>query len=149
MRGFFYLKEEDTLTNMCEVFDLYAIAIYTDYGKEIVCNTSNYDNKLPEILIGLYEEPYLALFGEEGVYVESNLLRLNAKNPAAYQEMKSRGIGATIKCIGKKDGKPYSWMAFDIIESRRKWSDNDIEMLSILGKCCCNILCNGNEKTSN
>ena len=96
---------------------------------------------MPESIEVLQEERYLKLYDENGVYVENKVSRLAALIPEAYALMKSRDIASTIQCMGKKDGVPYAWMSFDVLENSKKWNDNDICQMSVLGRFCCSLFC--------
>ena len=141
VKGIDYLKEPGILTKVCEMLDIDAMALYTDYGDELFCATEGYAIPMPETIPVIKDEQYVELFGKTDVYVLNKAVRLGALVPAAYEAMKERDIASSFQCIGRKDGEPYAWICFDVLENGKKWNDIDVERLTILGKLCCKMLC--------
>lgn len=140
-KGVAYLKEPGVMAGICEILDIDAVTVYIKGGAELFCASDRYAKDMPESIEVLQEERYLKLYDENGVYVENKVSRLAALIPEAYAQMKSRDIASTIQCMGKKDGVPYAWMSFDVLENSKKWNDNDICQMSVLGRFCCSLLC--------
>lgn len=140
-KGVDYLKEPGVMAGLCEIMDIDAMAVYIKGGAELFCASSRYAKDMPPSIEVLQEERYLDLYDENGVYTENKVSRLAAIIPEAYAQMKSRDIASTIQCMGKKDGVPYAWVSFDVLENAKKWNDNDISQLSVLGRFCCTLLC--------
>lgn len=141
VQGVDFLKQPGVLDRLCEVMDIDAVAIYIKGGGELFCASSRYAKGMPAQIEVLQEERYLNLYDENGVYIENKVTRLGAIIPEAYAQMKNRDIASTIQCMGKKDGKPYVWISFDILENAKKWNDMDIEHLTVLGRFCCSLFC--------
>lgn len=140
MNGIDYLKEEGVLTAVCQVLDIDAISVCTEFGRSFVCGTEGHLLGRKGVF-GLFQnEKYIKLFGKEGVYVENKAAKLVSIMPDLYMEFKKSDIGATIQCIGKVGGVPHSWVSFSVLGTSRKWNDSDIELVSIIGKCICNLL---------
>ncbi len=140
-KGVAYLKEPGVMAGICEILDIDAVAIYIKGGAELFCASNRYAKDMPESIEVLQEERYLKLYDENGVYTENKVSRLAAIIPEAYAQMKSRDIASTIQCMGKKDGVPYAWISFDVLENSKKWNDNDICQMSVLGRFFCSLLC--------
>ena len=141
-KGIDYIsKNKKVQKRLRDLFDLDGITIYDDYGKRVVCRSGNYMHEAQDAHIGLTDEKYVALFGEESVLVETNTNRLKSQHMEAYKVAAYQEIGASIQCIGRRDGVPYALINFDVFNRNRKWSDTDIEMLGIIGSCIGNLLC--------
>lgn len=140
-KGVEYLKEPGVLADLCEIMDIDAVAIYIKGGEELFCASNRYAKEMPAQIEVLQEERYLKLYDENGVYIENKVSRLAAIIPEAYAQMKSRDIASTIQCMGRKKSEPYVWISFDVLENSKKWNDNDIGQLSILGRFCCSLFC--------
>ncbi len=136
-----YLKKPGVLDELCEIMDIDAVAIYVKGGEELFCASGRYAKGMPAQIEVLQEERYLKLYDDRGVYIENKVTRLGALIPEAFAQMKSMDIASTIQCMGKKDGKPYAWISFDILENSKKWNDTDIEHLTVFGRFCCCLLC--------
>lgn len=134
-------KSKKVQKRLRDLFDLDGITIYDDYGKRVVCRSGNYMHEAQDAHVGLTDEKYVALFGEESVLVETNTNRLKSQHMEAYKVAAYQEIGASIQCIARKNGVPYALINFDVFNRNRKWSDTDIEMLGIIGSCIGNLLC--------
>lgn len=141
VQGVEYLKRPGALSRLCEVMDIDAVALYTNFGDELFCASEGYAQKMPEHLQVLKDDRYIQLFDKYDIFVENSTVKMNMRIPEAYKEMKNRDIASTLQCIGRKDGVPYAWMTFDVLENSKKWNEGDIERLALLGKCCCKLLC--------
>ncbi len=141
LKGAGYLKEPGVLSKICEMMDVDAISIYTKGGDELYCATEGYAHPMPETLPLLKDQQYVDLFDEKGVMSMGKTVKMGTLIPDAYENMKLRDIASTLQYIDRKDGVPYAWMSFDILENSKKWSDNDMERLTVLGKLCCRLLC--------
>ncbi len=138
--GVKYLKKKRVQNRLREVFDLDGISIFSNYGKSVICRSGDYVVEAPDATVGFVEDSFLNLFDSSGVFVDSNMLKLKAGNMAAYEVAKKQETGATIMCIGRREGTPYSMITFDVFNRNRKWSDSDVEMLSLIGCFLNNIL---------
>lgn len=138
--GIDYLKEEGVLTAVCQVLDIDAISVCTDYGRTYVCGTEGHLLGKAGVHALFQNERYLRMFGKDGVYIENKAAKLVSVLPDIYVEFKKSDIGATIQCIGKVDNQPYSWVSFDVLGTSRKWNDADVQLMTIVGKCICNLL---------
>ncbi len=141
VKGVDYLKEPGVLNNICEILDVDAVSLYTNYGDELFCATNRYAKPMPETIPVIKEHRYVDLFDKNDVLVLGKTVKLGAIIPKAYERMKERDIASSFQCLGRKDGEPYAWICFDILENSKKWNDVDVERLTILGKLCCRLLC--------
>ena len=125
---------------MDSLFDLDGITIYSESGAQLVCRNGNYMVEVPDGR-GLFEdEKYLALFGDDDNFIESNTLKLRFQDPAAFAVMQKQEIGASLQCLSRKEGVPNVIVNYDVFNRNRKWSDEDITLLTILGHCIGNLL---------
>lgn len=138
--GVNYLTKKRVQNRLRELFDLDGISIFSDYGKKVICRSGDYAVEAPDASVGFVEDSFLNLFNSSGVLVDSNMLKLKTNNMAAYEVAKKQETGATIMCIGRRDEKPYSMITFDVFNRNRKWSNSDVEMLSLIGCFLNNIL---------
>ncbi len=141
IKGVDYLKEPGVLSNICEMLDVDAVSLYTDYGNELFCVTNRYAKPMPDTIPVIKEQRYVDLFDQHDILALGKTVKLGAIIPKAYERMKERDIASSFQCIGRKDGEPYAWISFDILENSKKWNDIDVERLTILGKLCCKLLC--------
>lgn len=140
-QGIDYIEQEHVQNLLREVFDLDGISMFDDYGKRVVCRSGEYTVDAPDASIGLKDKDFISMFNENGVMIESNMLRLKNVSPRAYEVALKQDTGATILCIGWKDTSPYSMITFDVFHRNRKWSDQDAELLSLIGCCMNQVLC--------
>ncbi|MBO4982323.1 MAG: GGDEF domain-containing protein [Lachnospiraceae bacterium] len=116
-----------------DMFDLDGFTVYGDYGRTVLCRSGNYACEAPDTGGELTEESYLALFGKEDVLVQTSTTKFKTQHPGTYQSTKKQEVGATLRCIARKEGVPFAMIHFDVFNRNRKWSDVDIEMLSVIG----------------
>ncbi len=57
-----------------------------------------------------------------------------------YDLLKAHEVAASIQCIGIKDHKPYCMVTYDVFNRKRKWSDTDIDALTMIGSCIISIM---------
>ncbi|MBQ7918434.1 MAG: GGDEF domain-containing protein [Lachnospiraceae bacterium] len=138
--GIEHLKNNEVLTTICQVLDIDAISVCSDFGTRYICGTEGHLLGKNGVHNLLQNEKYLRMFGKDGVYIENKAAKLISVLPDIYVEFKKSDIGATIQCIGKVDGRPHSWVSFDVLGTSRKWNDADVELFTIVGKCICNLL---------
>ena len=134
------VKKEERLQQIRSLFDLDGITVYSRKGADLVCRNGNYISEAPDGR-GLFEdEKYLALFGDDDNFVESNTAKLRSQDPAAFAIMQKQEICASLQCISRKEGVPNVIVNYDVFNRNRKWSDEDITLLTILGHCIGNLL---------
>lgn len=135
------VKNSEKLQQIRSLFDLDGITIYADRGKELVSRNGNYMAEAPDGRPGFEDPQYLSLFGEDDIFVESNMVKLRSQCPSAYAVAQKQEIGAALQCLSRKDGIPYVMVNYEMFNRNRKWSDEDITLLTILGRCIGNLLC--------
>ena len=134
------VKKEERLQQIRSLFDLDGITIYSEAGAHLVCRNGNYMVEVPDGR-GLFEdEKYLALFGDDDNLIESNTSRLRFQDPKAFAIMQKQEVGASLQCLSHKEGVPNVIVNYDVFNRNRKWSDEDITLLTILGHCIGNLL---------
>lgn len=134
------VKKEERLQQIRSLFDLDGITVYSRKGADLVCRNGNYISEAPDGR-GLFEdEKYLALFGDDDNFVESNTAKLRSQDPNAFAIMQKQEVGASLQCISRKEGVPNVIVNYDVFNRNRKWSDEDITLLTILGHCIGNLL---------
>ena len=134
------VKKEERLQQIRSLFDLDGITVYTQEGACLVCRNGNYIAEAPDSTELFTDKKYLALFGDDDNFVESNTLKLRSQDPAAFAVMQKQEIGASLQCLSRKDGVPYTTVNYDVFNRNRKWSDEDVTLLTILGHCIGNLL---------
>lgn len=107
------------------------IILYMKSGcNRLVCRNGNYMAEAPDGRPGFEDEGYLSLFGEDDIFVESNMIKLRSQNPAAYAATQEQEIGAALQCLSRKEGIPYTMVNFEVFNRNRKWSDKDVTLNS-------------------
>ena len=134
------VKKEERLQQIRSLFDLDGITVYSQRGAELICRNGSYIAEVPDGTGIFGDEKYLGLF-EDDNFVESNTLKLRSQDPAAFAVMQKQEIGAFLQCISRKEGTPYVIVNYDVFNRNRKWSDEDITLLTILGHCVGDLLC--------
>lgn len=136
-----FTNSSKLLEQMRTYFALDGITIFSQEGRKLVCRSGDYEGEAPNGAEAFLDPEYMDLFGESGIYVETNIKRLETICPRAYEIASSQNIGATIQCISRKDDLPYAMVNFDVLGTNRKWSEEDVERLSIIGRTLGQLLC--------
>ena len=132
---------KERLQQIRSLFDLDGITIFSERGEKLAARNGDYIAEAPDGTEGFRDKEYLRLFGEDDLLVESNMIKLRSVNPAAYAVAQKQEIGAALQCLSRKDGEPYAMINYEVFNRNRKWSDEDITLLSVLGHCLGNLLC--------
>jgi len=120
-------------------FDLDGITIYA--GDELDRTYYLGEYIVPFEHFKLFEENnYKKLFNENDVYVETNIHRIEKDYEEIYKVYMEQEIAEFIQCITYFKDKPQVVVSFDVLNRPRKWSDNDIDFLTILGKLIGNVI---------
>lgn len=134
------VKSEERLQQIRSLFDLDGITVFSDRGNRLVCRNGNYMAEAPDGRPGFEDEGYLSLFGDDDIFVESNMIKLRSQNPAAYAVTQEQEVGAALQCLSRKEGIPYTMVSFEVFNRNRKWSDKDVTLLTLLGHCIGDLL---------
>lgn len=141
-QGAEYVTEKpEVQKNIRDLFDLDGFTVYTNYGRDVLCRNGSYACEAPDTNGELTEQAYQELFGREDVLAVNNVVGLQAQNPKFYEFAKKQELGSTLRCFVRKEGVPFAMIHFDVFNRNRKWSDMDIEMLSLIGCCLGSIIC--------
>lgn len=141
-QGAEYVTEKpEVQKNIRDLFDLDGFTVYTNYGRDVLCRNGSYACEAPDTNGELTEEAYQELFGREDVLAVNNVVGIQSQNPKFYEFAKKQEISSTLRCLVRKEGIPFAMIHFDVFNRNRKWSDMDIEMLSLIGCCLGSIIC--------
>lgn len=132
---------EEELKRIRNLFDLDGITIYTDFGERVLCRNGAYMCEASDRAELFEDKKYKALFEEDDVFVASNIAKMKSVSDTVYRDAAKQEIGACIRCVARLEDKPFVMIDFDIFNCNRKWSDNDIEMLSLIGCCLGRMIC--------
>lgn len=120
-------------------FNIDGIALYSGGSLNRIGDVGNYVNPIQK-LDCMFENSYQEFFNEEGVYEESQIMRLENKSPLAYQLYTKQGNGRFIQCAVISDGKPLSVVAFDFFNRAPKLGTTDIGLIKIVGRLMAEII---------
>ena len=128
-----FLKNDNLTQGLLDLFDLGGITIYGDYGQSVIFRKGAYKSE-PEDRAGIVNDgKYAEQYDHETVMVISTINKLKMISDLAYSSAMERDIGASVRCVVKKESKPYIFVDFDVFDTNRKWSDADVEILTVLG----------------
>lgn len=131
-----YVTEQpEVQKSIRSLFDLDGLTIYSDYGREALCRNGSYINEPVDMGRIFRDEAQLELFGQEDMLVITTLERLKAANFDTSQIAVEQEVGAAVWCIVRKGGEPFGMVCFDVFNQNRKWSDNDVELMGMIGAC--------------
>lgn len=128
-----FLANGNLCQGLIDLFDLGGITIYGDGGEKVLLRMGAYRHEPEDRSVIAKDPAYAGLYEHEMVLTLNSMQKLQTISEAAYQSAVKQEIGASIRCMVKKDGNPYVFVDYDILGEKRKWSDSDVEILSVLG----------------
>lgn len=128
-----FLANGNLCQGLIDLFDLGGITIYGDGGEKVLLRMGAYRHEPEDRSVIAKDPAYAGLYEHEMVLTLNSMQKLQTISEAAYQSAVKQEIGTSIRCMVKKDGNPYVFVDYDILGEKRKWSDSDVEILSVLG----------------
>lgn len=140
----YVVENPEVQKSLRNLFDLDGLTIYTEYGNKVLCRNGNYVCE-PSNRAELFKDKnYETCFETEDIMVVTGMNRLKLISDTVYLDATRQEIGACIRCVARKEGTPFVMIDFDVFNSNRKWSDQDIEMLGLIGCCLGRMICGEN-----
>lgn len=138
----YVVENPEVQKKLCSLFDLDGFTVYTEYGEKVLCRNGDYVCEPSNRAELFLDKNYAAFFETEDILEASGMNKLKSISDAVCEDAVKQEIGACIRCIARKEGRPYAMIDFDVFNSKRKWSDQDIEMLGLIGCCLGRMICN-------
>lgn len=142
LKGKEALASGDLQRLIVEVFDLDGITIYAKGGRERISVTGQYHQDIDVLIEGYIQTGYYKSYNENGIGIDGSMNVIMSRNQNAYEYLARTEIGAFVHSISYKEESPEIFISFDIFNRNRKWSDVDVEELSIIGKLIGTVLLN-------
>ncbi|MBR1478756.1 MAG: GGDEF domain-containing protein [Lachnospiraceae bacterium] len=136
----YFLNNENVQQDTMDVFDLDGITIYGDYGRRVIFRKGAYADEPDDRARLMEDKKYAAHYEKDEVYAIGAVSKIKAESQYAYDTAVKQEIGASVRVVTKKDGVPYIFMDFDVMNANRKWSDADVDMISIFGASIGNLI---------
>ena len=114
-------------------FDLDGISVYTGETLNRTFYLGEYIAPFEQFKL-LEDVRYMEFFNENNVYVETNIHRIEIDHEEIYKEYMKQEIAEFVQCITYVANTPQVVVSFDVFNRPRKWSDTDVDFLTILGK---------------
>lgn len=128
----YFLENKKIRRGIMEIFDLNGITIYGDGGRSVILRDGKYA-AAPEDRYALADEAYREQYKDSSVMVINNLDRLKSISEEVYASAVSAEIGSSVRCAVKRGNSLSVFVDFDVFNTNRKWSDADVDVLTILG----------------
>lgn len=137
----YVVEDPEVQKSLRNLFDLDGLTIYGDYGNKVLCRNGDYMCEPSNRAELFKDKDYADFFEKEDILAASGISRLKAVSDTVYLDATHQEIGACIRCVARKEGRPFVMIDFDVFNSNRKWSDQDIEMLGLIGCCLGRMIC--------
>lgn len=134
------LESGELLHQLVEAFDLDGIIVYSARKRECIRISGNYAGNPNQDISDYLDMGYYKCYDSNGIYNDNTMAAISVRSPEAYQILKRMEIGSCLHCMTLKDGKPDVFVSFDIFNRGKKWSDTDVEEVSLIGKLICTVL---------
>ncbi len=128
-----FLGNPNLQQGLLDLFDLDGITIYGDYGRRVILRFGGYSRKPEDRSVIAADGTYPEQYEHETVLTISNINKLKSISEKAYESAIEQEIGASVRCVVKNSDKPFVFVDFDVFNTNRKWSDADVDILTILG----------------
>ena len=128
----YFLENSRIRRGIMEIFDLGGITIYCDGGRRVLLRDGGYAAD-PEDRRDIADESYASQYADTAVMVINGLDKLRTISEKAYASALEQEIGASVRCVVKKEDVMEVFVDFDVLNTNRKWSDADTDLLTLLG----------------
>ncbi len=129
----FFLKHSDNCQNVLEAFDLDGLTIYGDYGNQVLLRYGAYTAEPEKRAEVMCIPGYADLYRNGDIFVLTMINKLHSISEFAYEEAARQEIGASVRMVIRKEGVPYLFLDFDVFNTNRKWSDADLDLMTLFG----------------
>ncbi len=121
-------------------FDIDGIAVFTGENMKRMLSSGRYVNPIDELsCIG--NQAYLDLFDENGVYIESNIIRLSNAFPDAYRLYEQQETKEFVQCMAFEGDKPKAVVSFEFFNRAPKLGATDSGLMIIVGRLMAEVSC--------
>ncbi len=135
-KGIDYLfRNKNVQRDIRTVFDLDGITVIGENPAEVLCSDGKYvlENIRREDAVAYDFTGFTHMGGDDHTYVLNNTESIKESNPVMYDRFKNLEVGACVVCVTFSGEVPCAVMTFDVFNKTRKWSQSDIDMMSIIG----------------
>ncbi len=135
-KGIEYLtRNKNIQRDIRTVFDLDGLSVIGEQGMEALCTDGKYllEDFTPEEMVAYDFTGFTRMGGDDHTYVLNNVETIKESNPMMYERLKSVEIGACVVVAVFSEDTPRAIVSFDVFNKIRKWSQSDIDMMSIIG----------------
>lgn len=133
------------MEQMQKIFGMDGIALFAGENMLRVGFLGEYVNPVTE-LPWIFDKTYQEYFDEQGIYSESQIIRLKNKCPEAYEKYVAQENGKFIQCLLLKEGEPRAAVAFDFFNRAPKFGTTDMGLIKILGRMMTEVLAEGEKR---
>lgn len=135
-KGIEYLVRNRNLQrDIRTVFDLDGFSVIGEQGMEALLTEGKYvlEDFHPDEMVTFDFTGFTRMGGDDHTYVLNNVETIRDSNPMMYERLKKFEISACVVCVTFSGDTPRAIVSFDVFNRIRKWSQSDIDMMSILG----------------
>ena len=135
-KGIEYLVRNRNLQrDIRTVFDLDGFSVIGEQGMEALLTEGKYvlEDFHPDEMVTFDFTGFTHMGGDDHTYVLNNVETIRDSNPMMYERLKKFEISACVVCATFSGDTPRAIVSFDVFNRIRKWSQSDIDMMSILG----------------
>lgn len=134
------LESGELLHCLIEAFDLDGIVVYSAKQQKCIRISGSYAGNPDQDITDYLNTEYYKCYDSNGIYNDNTMAAISVRNPEAFQILKRMEIGSCLHCMTLKDGKPDVFVSFDIFNRGKKWSDTEVEEVSLIGRLICTVL---------
>lgn len=120
-------------------FDIDGIAVYSGASLERTYSIGKYIHPIENFTF--FECPdYRRFFNANGTYAETNIRKIERVCATAFESYNRQETTGFVQCAVFSGTKVEALISFDVFGRKRKWSDFEIDFLTVMGKLVCSII---------
>lgn len=128
----------DAAGKICDLFDVAGITVFAGDDLQTVLRYGKYTCKLERFTL-MGHEDFVKMISADDVVVVDDISQLSDKS--FYEKYKRVEVHSNLISIYRQDGEVKGLVSFDVFNTSRQWSEQDIISLNAVGKLVCRKIC--------
>ena len=123
---------KDVLSVIIDKLNVHGITVYSGKDAKVYYSTGHYLTDCADASY-VFDTGYLDKFSEHGIFVLNNTAALTVDFPNVYDLFVKNNICSCVQIVSANEDGFKAMLQFDIFgETRRKWSEDDVNVLKII-----------------
>lgn len=128
----------DVVGKICDLFDVAGITVFVGKELKTVLRYGKYNCELERFTL-MEHEDFVEMISADDMVIVDDIIQLRDKS--FYDKYKRVEVNANLLSIYRQDGVVKSLVSFDVFNTSRQWSEQDMISLNAIGKLICQKVC--------